>query len=76
SVVPMGNYVTAGVGNYVTQNPPCLRNFMIAHTPLHGGEAHRPLPDLGWLRTYEGEKTPGRELAEVERINGTSSDRA
>ncbi|WP_174673920.1 hypothetical protein [Streptomyces pluripotens] len=24
---------------------------------------------LGWLRTYEGEKTPGRELAEAEWIN-------
>ncbi|MEU5629145.1 hypothetical protein [Streptomyces tendae] len=24
---------------------------------------------LGWLRTYEGEKTPGRELAEADWIN-------
>lgn len=24
---------------------------------------------LGWLRTYEGEQTPGRELAEAEWIN-------
>ncbi|KPI17721.1 hypothetical protein OV450_8014 [Actinobacteria bacterium OV450] len=28
----MGNYVTAGVGNYVTRNPPHLGNFVIAHT--------------------------------------------
>lgn len=27
----MGNYVTAGVGNYVTRNPPHLGNFVIAH---------------------------------------------
>ncbi|MEJ1202750.1 hypothetical protein [Streptomyces sp. CCNWLW237] len=57
--------------NRAAQRPPAL----LVPAPLDGGEAHRPLPDLGWLRTYEGEKTPGRELAEVERIHSTPSDR-
>ena len=29
-VVPMGNYVIAGVGNYVIENPSDLGNFIIA----------------------------------------------
>ncbi|MER7057542.1 hypothetical protein [Streptomyces sp. NPDC000351] len=42
--------------------PPCWYRHRWARemlTALH----------LGWLRTYESEKTPGRELAEAERIN-------
>ena len=31
-VVPMGNYVIAGVRNYVIENPSNLGNFMIADT--------------------------------------------
>ena len=34
-VVPMGNYVIAGVGNYVIENPSNLGNFMIADTQTH-----------------------------------------
>ena len=32
-VVPMGNYVIAGVGNYVIENPSNLGNYVIADTP-------------------------------------------
>ena len=31
-VVPMGNYVIAGVGNYVIVNPSNLGNYVIADT--------------------------------------------
>jgi len=37
-VVPMGNYVIAGVGNYVIKNPSNLGNFMIADTRAGRGE--------------------------------------
>jgi len=31
-VIPMGNYVIAGVGNYVIVNPSNLGNYVIADT--------------------------------------------
>ncbi len=36
----MGNYVIAGVGNYVIENPSDLGNFMIADTAI------RPIVDV------------------------------
>jgi hypothetical protein len=34
-VVPMGNYVIAGVGNYVIENPSNLGNHVIADIQLN-----------------------------------------
>jgi len=34
----MGNYVIAGVGNYVIENPSDLGNFMIADIPAAADE--------------------------------------
>ena len=43
--------MTAGVGNYVTQDPPHLGNFVIAHTAVSRvGPAH----NRGRLRLWLG----------------------
>ncbi len=39
----MGNYVIAGVGNYVIENPSDLGNFMIADTQALAGQGVSPL---------------------------------
>jgi diacylglycerol O-acyltransferase len=56
-VVPMGNYVIAGVGNYVIENPSNLGNYVIADTVCEPNAIQR-LADIAAVTTPQRDKPP------------------